>query len=268
ALESDPVVKLLELAAYREMLIRARVNDAARACMLSHAMGSDLENLAALLGVTRLTDGGQPELDDRLRLRAQMALEGAIVAGSYGSYVFHALSASNYVKDVVVDSPSPGVVRVAVLSAEADGIPGSFIRADKLWVTIMSTFGAAISDSELANIVDAYLSAGTRRPLTDSVQVEPVNTVPFDVDATLHVYPGPSYAQILSMAQAAVESYIKEHAKIGWDITLSGLYAALHQPGGVKKVVLASPLADITIASRQASHCSSITLRIEIAADV
>ncbi len=33
ALESDPVVKLLEVAAYREMLVRARINDAARAVM-------------------------------------------------------------------------------------------------------------------------------------------------------------------------------------------------------------------------------------------
>ena len=48
ALESDPVVKLLEVAAYREMLMRARINDAARAVMLAYAGGSDLEHLAAL----------------------------------------------------------------------------------------------------------------------------------------------------------------------------------------------------------------------------
>lgn len=245
ALESDPVVKLLELAAYRETLLRARVNDAARACMLAYATGSDLENLAALLGVTRLTDGEEPELDDRLRLRAQMALEGVTVAGSHGSYVFHALSASNLVKDVAVDSPTPGQVRVTVLSTEGDGTP----------------------DSELIDTVDAYLSADTRRPLTDEVTVEAAEIVPFTVTATLQIYPGPASAPILAAAQAAVQAYVFEHAKLGMDVTLSGLYAALHQPGGVKKVVLASPLADVTIGPRQASHCTGITLTAEVVTD-
>ena len=42
ALESDPVVKLLELSSYREVRFRARVNDAARAVMLAFATGADL----------------------------------------------------------------------------------------------------------------------------------------------------------------------------------------------------------------------------------
>jgi phage-related baseplate assembly protein len=42
-LESDPVVKLLELAAYREVQLRARINDAARAVLLAYAVGADLE---------------------------------------------------------------------------------------------------------------------------------------------------------------------------------------------------------------------------------
>lgn len=245
ALESDPVVKLLELAAYREMLLRARVNDAARACMLAYATDGDLENLAALLGVTRLTDGNAVESDDRLRLRAQMALEGETVAGSHGSYVFHALSASNLVKDVAVDSPDPGEVRVTVLSTEGNGTP----------------------DSELIDTVDAYLSADTRRPLTDLVTVEAAGIVSFDIEATLQVYPGPASAPILAAAQAAVQMYVFEHAKLGMDVTLSGLYAALHQPGGVKKVVLASPLADVAIGPRQASHCTGITLTAEVVTD-
>lgn len=35
ALESDPVVKLLELAAYEDVRFRARVNDAGRAVLLA-----------------------------------------------------------------------------------------------------------------------------------------------------------------------------------------------------------------------------------------
>ena len=42
-------------------------------------------------------------------------------------------------------------------------------------------------------------------------------------------------------------------------MTLSGLYAALHQPG-VQRVVLTSPSAALTIGSAQASWCTAITL--------
>lgn len=241
SLESDPIVKLLELAAYREMLLRARINDAARSCMLAYATGSDLEHLAALLGVTRLVGDDAEELDDRLRLRAQMALEGETVAGSRGSYIFHALSASNEVKDVAVDSPAPGQVRVTVLSTEGDGLPAA----------------------ELIATVDAYLSADERRPLTDQVTVESAEIVPFAVEATLNVYPGPASSPILAAAEAAVGVYVVEHAKLGHDITLSGLYASLHQ-AGVQRVVLASPLADVVVGERQAAHCTGIAIALGV----
>lgn len=241
SLESDPVVKLLELAAYREMLIRARINDSARACMLAYASGSDLDHLAALLGVTRLVSDNEDESDDRLRYRAQMALEGETVAGSRGSYIFHALSASSEVKDVAIDSPVPGEVRVTVLSTEGDGAPSPDLIAE----------------------IDAYLSADERRPLTDLVTVEAAEIVPFSISAVLNVYPGPASAPILDAAQSAAQAYVTEHAKLGHDITLSGLYSCLHQPG-VQRVVLTSPAADVVIGERQAAHCTSITVTLGV----
>ena len=51
--ESDPAFKILEVCAYREMLMRQRVNEAAKACMLAYAVKNDLDNLGALLGVLR-----------------------------------------------------------------------------------------------------------------------------------------------------------------------------------------------------------------------
>ncbi len=43
ALESEPIVKLLQENAYREVIWRQRVNEAARAVMLAYASGSDLD---------------------------------------------------------------------------------------------------------------------------------------------------------------------------------------------------------------------------------
>ena len=90
-LESDPVVKLLELCAYREVQLRARINDAARSVLLAYAVGADLEQLAANVNVSRLlVSPGDPEAsppvdpvyenDASLRARVQRAFEGLSVA--------------------------------------------------------------------------------------------------------------------------------------------------------------------------------------------
>lgn len=249
ALESDPVVKLLELSAYDELMLRARINEATRATMLAYATGTDLDNRAADYGVTRLLvtpadpDAIPPveavwESDDRLRYRCQMAMEGLSVAGSRGAYVFHALSASPQVGDVAVDSPQPGIVRVTILPTDHQEAP------------------AALLDT-----VGAYLSADEIRPLTDDVQVQGATLVDFAVTATLLVYPGPSPAPVLTAARAALDAYLASVARIGYDVTLSGLYAALHQ-AGVQRVQLDAPLADVVVDSTSAARCTGITLTV------
>lgn len=102
ALESDPIVKLLEACAYRELLYRARVNDAARAHLLAFATGGDLDHLAAQYGVTR-QDG---EADDRLRTRLQLRIAALAGQGTREHYEFHALTASPLVRSVRADRKS------------------------------------------------------------------------------------------------------------------------------------------------------------------
>lgn len=237
ALESEPINKLLQVAAYREITIRARINDAARSCMLAYATGSNLDHLAAFYAVARL-DG---ETDDRLRTRAQMAPEGMTVAGSRGAYQFHALSASAEVADVTVDNPTPGTVRL----------------------TLLSTTGTGAASEELQDEVLAYLSSDTRRPLSDTVVVQSATIVNYAVTASLNVYPGPAPAPILAAAQAAVAAYVVAQARLGYDITLSGLYAALHQPG-VQRVVLTEPAEDIVITETQAAHCTATAITLGV----
>ncbi len=69
------------------MLLRQRINEAARACMLSHSRGSDLDNLAANSNTRRLvihpatdTTEAVMESDTSLRLRAQSTWDGLSVA--------------------------------------------------------------------------------------------------------------------------------------------------------------------------------------------
>lgn len=248
ALESEPLVKLLEVCAYREVLIRARVNDAAQAVTLARATGTDLDNLAALFGVARLViNPGDPlavppvaatlESDADLRRRAQLALEGFSTAGPEGAYVFHALSADADVLDVSATSPSAGDVLV----------------------TVLSRTGSGTAPAPLLATVQAALNADDVRPLCDNVVVQSAAIVSYAITATLFFYPGPDSAVVMAAAQAAATAYAAAQHRIGRDVTISGLHAALHQPG-VQRVVLTSPSAALTIGSAQASWCTAITL--------
>lgn len=246
--ESDPAYKILEVAAYRETLIRQRVNEGARAVMLAYAGGADLDNLAALLGVTRLLiDAGDAgavppvppayETDAELRRRTQLSLEGFSTAGPRGAYIFHALSANADVLDANATSPSPGDVLVTVLARTGSGVAGSELLAD----------------------VSAALTADDVRPLTDNVVVASAEIVDYAIAGTLYFYDGPDRDVVLASAQAAAETYAAAQHRIGRDVTLSGIYAALHQPG-VQRVDLSAPLGNIAISETQASWCTSIGL--------
>ncbi|UAA38215.1 baseplate J/gp47 family protein [Paraneptunicella aestuarii] len=247
--ESDPAYKILEVAAYRELLLRQRINDAARSVMLAYAKGSDLDNLAALFGVTRqITQAGDPnasppvpdtyEDDERLRKRLPLSLEGFSTAGPSGAYRFHALNSSGEVKDVSIISPTASQVTVTVLANTGDGTPSA----------------------ELLTTVDEHLNSDDIRPLTDQVTVQSATIVPYQVDATLTFYSGPDRGVTMATALKKVEEYVSNQHRLGYDINLSGLYAALHQPG-VHKVTLTSPVSDIVITPEQAAYCTLLTLQ-------
>lgn len=139
-LESEPLVKLLEENAYRELIWRQRVNEAARAVMLACAAGNDLDVIGANYNTTRLTitpadDSTLPptpavmESDTDYRLRIQQAFEGLSVAGSVGAYQYHGRSADGRVADISVTSPSPACVTISVLSRENNGVASEDLLA-------------------------------------------------------------------------------------------------------------------------------------------
>lgn len=247
ALESEPVTKLLQVFAWREMLLRARVNDAARAVMLASATGGDLDQLAALFGVARLViDAGDPaatppvaptlETDADLRRRVQLAPEGFSVAGPEGAYIFHALSVAD-VLDASVTSPAPGEVLVSVLARTGDGT----------------------ASPALVLAVAAVLTGTRVRPLTDHVTIQSAVIVPYAVTATVWTLPGPDSAVVLAQAQARVQALVESTRRLGRDIARSAIIAALHVEG-VQRVDLVEPASDLVITSSQAGSATTVTI--------
>lgn len=109
-LESEPLVKLMEAFAYRELLYRARVNDAARAHLLVYAVGTDLDYLAGMFGLTRMPG----EDDERLRLRVQLRIAALAGQGTKEHYELVAMSASMNVRAAFATQAAPGHVHVVV----------------------------------------------------------------------------------------------------------------------------------------------------------
>ena len=66
-LESEPLVKLLQENAYRELILRQRINESARAVMVAYATGNDLDQLAANFNVERLVLRAADNATDRRR---------------------------------------------------------------------------------------------------------------------------------------------------------------------------------------------------------
>ena len=231
-LASDPAMKLLEVAAYREVLLRNRINAAAKASLLAFATGSDLDHLAAFYGVERLAG----EDDEALRLRTRQRIIGFANAGGAAHYRYWALSASPEVADVEVDSPQPGRVRISVLAkGEEQTVPDAILDA-----------------------VKAVVLRDDIRVLTDTIEVVPAELIPVTVNARLWLYPDAPLETVAAI-QAVFASTLAACAGLGWDLTRSWIVGQL-QRAGVHKVELLSPTTDIRVVANQAVRLASLNL--------
>lgn len=247
-LESEPITKLLQENAYREMIWRQRVNESALAVLLSSATGSDLDQVAANVNVKRLViQAAQPqaippvpqvlESDDALRERAQMAFEGLSTAGPRNAYIFHARAADGRVADATAQSPSPAVAVVTIQSALDNGA----------------------ADQALIDLVYAYLNDEDRRPVADRLTVQGAQVITYQVTATMYLKTlGPEAEPILQAAKQKLQAFVEQRRRLGMQVSESAVHAALHVEG-VQKVELQA-WSDINATLSQAPYCTSINL--------
>ncbi|MFW2000706.1 baseplate assembly protein [Acinetobacter ursingii] len=245
--ESDPAYKLAEVFAYREMLVRQRANDSAKAVLLAYATGSDLDHKAAEINLTRRliseateTSDAVYETDASLRKRVQLAPEGYTTAGSEGSYLFHGMNADSRVKDIQPFSPTEGVVSIYVLSTEGDGT----------------------ASEELISIVANALNKKEIRPLTDHVNVYSASIINYSVEAVLDTGSGPDSDTILAAAALALANYTKSVHVLNQKTTISGIYKALQQDG-VIDVDLIQPTQNVVADLGQAPYCNSVNISLK-----
>jgi phage-related baseplate assembly protein len=230
---------LIDLIAYRETLIRAAINDAARQNLVRFARAPMLDYLGELVGIARLPG----EDDERLRARILEAPEGFSVAGPRLAYRHHAMSADASIVDVAVASPEPGVVRLYPLTSA--GLPSAEIKA----------------------LVLAKASADDVRPLCDTVEVANPIDMPFAVDARISVLRSYDTESVRQAALDAVTTRCAEiAARLGQDVARSALIAALHVEG-VASVNLVAPNADMAVPETAWAHATSVSVTVEGVSD-
>lgn len=243
-LESDPAYKILEVAAYRELAIRNRINHAAQATMLAYASGTDLDNVFPL--AVQRQEG---ETDERLRLRKQLWLESTSTAGPTQGYRFHALSADTRIIDVNVQSADLLVDNDGQLKSSNGIQPGIVV------VTILTN-----GDVDLVAKVQERLNKDDARPITDYVQVQSAQLHDYSINAVLAVAKGPDATLITDMARQSLNHFIEQSFQLGYNINRASIISALHVEG-VTNVTLQTPASDIVIDETTAPNCTNIDLR-------
>ncbi|STC70720.1 Baseplate assembly protein GpJ [Escherichia coli] len=104
-------------------------------------------------------------------------------------------------------------------------------------------------------MVENALNSENVRPVADRLTVRSAEIIPYRVEATIFLYPGPEAEPVMAAAKASLQKYIASQTRLGRDIRRSAIFAALHVEG-VQRVELASPLADVVLNKTQAASCT------------
>lgn len=250
-LESDPSSVVLQIGAYRELLLRGHVNDRLRNLTLAGSRGRALDHIGATYYRTirreiTSANGDVPavmEDDETYRQRLALAPESWSTAGPAGAYLFWGLSASGDVLDIAAYSEDEGTclapqVRLVVLAASGNGT----------------------ASDELCEIIRTAVSRDELRPLGDLVTVESAVPALYNVDVKLRLRSGASAALIVEAAQQRIESYCSGRLRwigdgatgpvwlIGRQIRRGTLAAAaLGTDPNVLDVEVLEPVADVNV---------------------
>lgn len=240
-LESEPTLKLIEVFAFRETMIRTRVNDAARANLLRFAGGADLEHLAAFYDVLKLVG----ESDESLRRRVILAIMGRSTGGTEPRYRAVALGASVRVADAKVyrDGTSP-VVNIAVYSTDNNGV----------------------ADEGLLQLVRAAVNAPAVRMVSDTIVVRSAAFTTTNIEADVWLLPETPDTLITPSAPGQDSPLAKTlraawaaESGLGFDLIREWISARL-MVAGIQKARIVSPSADVVVPPQQAVAIGAITL--------
>jgi phage-related baseplate assembly protein len=235
-LEFDPIVINQECSSYFELMLRDRVNQAARAVTLAFATGTDLDAIATRYpgGVPRLSG----ESDDRYRRRIWLSPNALSPHGSAETYVFWALTADSTLRDA------------SAATVEGTGV---------VEVTILPDTDSMVPTQTQLIAVRAYILEASRKGLTDVLSVRQPKVVATDYEIDLYLYPGPDEQDLIDELTTALENLIEEQRWLGFDHTLTAIQGVCAVPG-VHHVDIIKPSADLIVPSYGVVRVDSVSV--------
>ena len=217
-LESDPVIKLIQAASYREYILRQRLNDAALSNILAFSTQSDLDHLASFYGVTRLTG----ETDTQLQERIQLRVEAWSTAGGKAQYEYWARTTSSDVLDAHLDNPIGGKIDIYILAKT--GVP----------------------DQALLDAITANVTADNIQVFTDTVEVHPAVVKEVDITVSVELLPGTPESVYTKLKDDFPTTFQTTAGRVGRDLTISWI-ASQFQVDGVHDVVVTLPTNTVEV---------------------
>lgn len=232
-LETDPAVIASEAETFRELLLRARINDAARANLLAFARASDLDHLAAFYDVIRLPG----ELDARLRLRVILAIQGRSPGGPKERY-----------KSIAMGSD------IRVRSVE----PYRIGKSPRIHVAVYSTEPNGIASADLLAKVRLALENDAVQLVNDEIVVNSAVRKVADLAADIWLLPNADEG-VVARAEAALRSAWNLEQALGRDLVREWWVSKLMVPG-MHKVTPTLPATDTSAAPYEAVAIGTVSL--------
>lgn len=232
-LETDPAMIGNQSETYRETLIRARVNEAARANLLAFARDGDLDHLGAFYGVFRMVN----ELDDRLATRIILAIQGRSTGGTVPRYKYVAMSADLAVADVdVYTAGRSPLIRVSVFSTAPNGVASP---------ALLAKVEAALTNPEVIMVNDTIAVASAVQRV-------------INIEADAWLLPEASI-DVLDSAESNLRTSWSALRGLGRDLTLSWWMSRL-MVAGLQRVSPLAPAVDEIAEPFEALSIGNVTL--------
>ena len=241
-LEFDPIKINQEACSYFELLLRDRVNQAARSITLAYAIGTDLDAIASRY------PGGVPrqegESDDRYRRRIWLSPNTLSPHGTAEAYEFWALTAVPELRDVT-----------ALRSVMHDYYPTILITC------LANIVNEPSPTMEQLVFVRSYIQSLSRMGLTDVISVNPPKIKEIEYTIDVYLFPGPAPDQTIQRIIINLQRLIDSQYWLGHDHTHTAIHAACAL-SGVHHIDIVSPTEDVTIPLDWVVKVTNLTVRM------
>lgn len=203
ARETDHAYIILENTSAYAVLLRAFLNNQLGQGFIRYAVGSNLDNIAALMNLTREVG----ETDESLRTRVLVEPRAQVVVGTADAIRYHVGESQANILDSAISVQSNRDVHVYFLMG---GNPPTAPTSSQRTTT------------------QTYINAAGRKSVIDTYVVQAPTITTVYVSATIHHFARYTEAETTTSVNAALDAFREENFRLGQSIRESRLIQTLN----------------------------------------